>query len=140
MLRDLVGYQLRRASVFDLQGAVQAIEPLGFRPVQLSVLCVIVETPGISAAAICRELGIQRANIVSMLADLEGRGLTLRETDDSDSRVRRLFATGRGEELARQAIGRLEEHDARLLSRLQPEERHELRRLLEKVWKTEDED
>ena len=49
-LEDLVGYHLRRASVFDLQGAVPALDPAKTRPVPMSVLLSIVEMPGISSA------------------------------------------------------------------------------------------
>jgi len=41
----------------------------------MSVLSVMIENPGITSAEICRMLGMQRANIVSILAELEARGL-----------------------------------------------------------------
>lgn len=133
-LRDLIGYHLRRASVFDLQGAVAALEPSGLRTVPMSVLFAIVEAPGISAAEICRALGIQRANIVSILADLEKRGLFLREPDPADSRIQRLFPTRKGEEAAQEAIWLIAAHEEQMLSRFTPGERDELRRLLAKLW------
>lgn len=133
-LQDLIGYHLRRASVFDLNGAVAALEPAGLRTVPMSVLFAIVEGPGISAAEICRALGIQRANIVSILADLEKRGLFLRESDPSDSRVQRLFPTRKGEEEAERAIALIATHEEDMLSRFTPGERDELRRLLAKLW------
>lgn len=133
-LQDLIGYHLRRASVFDLNGAVAALEPSGLRTVPMSVLFAIVEQPGISAADICRALGIQRANIVSILADLERRGLFLRESDPADHRVQRLFPTRKGEEEAAQAIGLIAAHEDNMLARFTPGERDELRRLLAKLW------
>ncbi|PZU21337.1 MAG: MarR family transcriptional regulator [Shinella sp.] len=133
-LEDLVGYHLRRASVLDLQGAVPALEPAQTRPVPMSVLLSIVETPGISSADICRALGMQRANIVSMLADLEERGLFLREADSFDQRIQRLFPTRRGEEEAARWLALIAEHERRLLCRLSADERTELRRLLAKIW------
>lgn len=133
-LADLVGYHLRRASVFDLQGAVAALEPAGLRTVPMSVLFAIVEQPGISAAEICRALGIQRANIVSVLADLEKRGLFLREADPSDNRIQRLFPTRKGVEEATSAIALVAAHEEKMLSRLDAGERQELRRLLAKIW------
>ncbi|MFT3690995.1 MarR family winged helix-turn-helix transcriptional regulator [Paenirhodobacter sp.] len=133
-LQDLIGYHLRRASVFDLQGAVAALEPAGLRTVPMSVLFAIVEQPGISAAEICRALGIQRANIAPILADLEKRGLFLREADPADNRVQRLFPTPTGAEQAAQAIARIAAHEETMLSRFTPGEREELRRLLAKLW------
>ncbi|MCJ7995395.1 winged helix-turn-helix transcriptional regulator [Rhizobium cremeum] len=133
-LEDLVGYHLRRASVFDLQGAVSALEPANTRPVPMSVLLSIVEMPGISSADICRALGMQRANIVSILADLEERGLFLREADSSDQRIQRLFPTRRGEEEAARWLALIADHERNMLCRLSAAEQKELRRLLAKIW------
>lgn len=133
-LRNLVGYHLRRASVHDLQGAVAALEPMDLRMVPMSVLMMIVEEPGISAAEICRALLLQRANIVSVLAELERRGLFLREVDPSDNRIQRLFPTAKGEAEAHEALTRITEHEDRMLAALSARERTELRRLLAKVW------
>jgi len=133
-LQDLVGYHLRRASVFDLQGALSALEPTGLRTVSMSVLLTIVEEPGISAAEICRVLGIQRANIVSILADLDKRELAQRENDPSDNRIQRLFPTRRGKAEAARALALITEHENKMLSRLSASERDELRQLLVKVW------
>ncbi|MGG7517712.1 MarR family winged helix-turn-helix transcriptional regulator [Allorhizobium undicola] len=136
-LCDLIGYQLRRASVQDLQGAVAALEPANIRTVPLSVLQTIVETPGLSSADICRVLGMQRANIVSILADLEGRGFFVRETDPSDQRVQKLFPTRRGREEAARCMELIRTHEDRMLARFTPEERQQLRCLLAKLWEDE---
>lgn len=136
-LQDLIGYHLRRASVFDLQGAVAALEPAGLRTVPMSVLFAIVEQPGISAAEICRALGIQRANIVSVLADLEKRGLFLREADPSDNRIQRLFPTRKGTDEATEAIGLIAAHEEKMLARFTPDEKEDLRRLLAKIWQND---
>ncbi|HEY0212110.1 MAG TPA: MarR family transcriptional regulator [Paenirhodobacter sp.] len=133
-LPDLVGYHLRRASVFDLQGAVAALDPTGLRTVPMSVLLAIVEAPGISSADICRALGIQRANIVPILTDLDKRGLFLREADPSDNRVQRLYPTRKGEEEAARAFALIAAHEDRMLARLSAEERAQLRHLLAKIW------
>ncbi|RWR29158.1 MarR family transcriptional regulator [Sinirhodobacter populi] len=137
-LSDLIGYHLRRASVFDLNGAVAALEPTGLRTVPMSVLLAIVEEPGITAADICRALGIQRANIVSILTDLDKRGLFLREADPSDSRVQRLHPTPRGREEAARALALIAAHEEKLLSRLSLAERADLRRLLSRIWQDDD--
>ncbi|MFK0166898.1 MarR family winged helix-turn-helix transcriptional regulator [Rhizobium sp. NPDC090279] len=133
-LEHLAGYHLRRASVVDLQGATAALEGAGLRPVSLSVLCNIVEKPGVTAADICRVLGMQRANIVSVLADLEEKSLLLRETDESDQRIQRLYPTNLGGEMTARCLALLAEHEDRLLGRLDAGERSELRRLLSLVW------
>lgn len=133
-LEDLIGYHLRRASIFDLQGAASALEPANTRPVPMSVLLSIIEMPGVSSAEICRALGMQRANIVSILAELEERGLFLRETDAADQRIQRLFPSRRGQEEAARWLSLIAEHEHNMLCRLSGAERNELRRLLAKIW------
>ncbi|WP_435169915.1 MarR family winged helix-turn-helix transcriptional regulator [Falsirhodobacter sp. 1013] len=136
-LQSLVGYHLRRASVFDLAGALAALQPVNGRPATLSVLMCIVEQPGVSAAEICRTLGLQRANIVQLLVDLEGQGLFTRETDAADQRIQRLYPTPEGKAAAQDWLRRLRDHEARMLERLSPAEQAELRRLLGRVWMEE---
>ncbi|CDM57577.1 MULTISPECIES: MarR family winged helix-turn-helix transcriptional regulator [Rhizobium] len=133
-LLSLVGYHLRRASVFDLNGAVETLAQVDARPIGLSVLLCMVETPGLTSAEICRILGMQRANIVQFLADLEAKGLFTREAEATDQRVQRLFPTQAGKDAAADWLRRLNEHEDRMLERLNADERAELRRLLGKIW------
>lgn len=136
-LHDLVGYHLKRASLLDLEGANAALEPSGLRIVAMSVLLSIVEQPGVSSAAICRALRLQRANIVPILADLGRRELFLRETDPSDNRIQRLYPTAKGEEEALRMLALIAEHEERMLAGLTMQEREELRRMLAIIWTSE---
>lgn len=137
-LTDLIGYHLRRASIFDLQGAVAALEPVGMRPIPLSALLIIVENPGVTSAEICRTLGMKSANIVSILAELEERSCFLRDADASDQRIQRLFPTPKGKEAACEWLALIIAHENKLLSRLNSSERAELQRLLARIWQPDD--
>lgn len=137
-LDGLVGYHLKRASAFDLQGALAALEPSGLRTVPFSVLATICEHPGISAADICRTLGMQRANIVAILADLDSRGLFLRDPDPDDNRIQRLFPTRKGAEEAARLMALIAEHEERMLAGLSQAERRDLRRLLARIWQEDE--
>lgn len=134
-LDSLIGYHLRRASLADLSGVSAALADVNIRPVPLSVFAMIVEHPGIAAAEICRQLAIQRANIVSILADLETRGLFVRETDPQDQRVQRLYATTEGRATYTDWLDRVRAHEEHLLRHFSDAERDTLRTLLEKVWR-----
>lgn len=134
-LDDLIGYHLKRASFVDLAGATTALQTTGLRTVAMSVLLSIVERPGISSAAICRALNLQRANIVPLLTDLSRRELFRRESDPSDNRILRLYPTAKGLEEARRMLGRIAEHEERMLAGLTMHEREELRRMLATIWK-----
>lgn len=137
-LHDMLGYHLRRASALDMKGVAAALEPAGARPVTLSILRCIVERPGVSSVEICRLLGLQRANLAPLLAELEQRGLFLRETDPSDHRVQRLRATRKGEAEAALWLDLAATHEEEMLRGLSAEERAELRRLLAKLWRQDE--
>ena len=133
-LENLIGYHLRRSSLVDITGVMAALADANIRPVPLSVLAMIVEKPGITAAEICRQLAIQRANIVPILADLESRGLFVREADPEDQRIQRLHATKVGRADYADWLASIQAHEERLLRRLTAAERAILRELLEKIW------
>jgi DNA-binding MarR family transcriptional regulator len=133
-LNQLVGYHLRRASVHDLNGAVAALELAGARPITMSVLLCIVESPGRTSADICRNLSIKRANIVGLLQSLEAKGLFLRSNDPADQRIQRLYPTRQGLETAQEWLNLVRAHEERTLRRLSETERKELRRLLQLIW------
>ncbi len=134
-LDELLGYHLRRASVFDLQGAVSALEPANTRPVPMSVLLSIIETPGISSAgnlpvrSACREQTSYR----SWQSSRNG-GFSCARWTSPISASQRLFPTRRGETAAAEWLALVSEHERSMLRRLTVEEQSELRRLLAKIW------
>jgi len=134
-LESLIGYHVRRASLVDIAGVMASLAEANIRPVPLSVLAMIVEKPGVTAAEICRQLAIQRANIVPILADLESRGLFVREADPEDQRIQRLHATKAGRANYADWLARIQAHEEHLLRRLTAAERAILRELLEKIWR-----
>ncbi|WP_377296994.1 MarR family winged helix-turn-helix transcriptional regulator [Rhizobium sp. SGZ-381] len=136
-LGELVGYHLRRASVYDMNGAVAALEPEGARPITMSVLISIVEHPGRTSADICRTLAIKRANIVALLQVLEAKGLFSRADDPADQRIQRLYPTQAGIATAHHWLQLVQAHEDRILARMSQDERRELRRLLQLVWADE---
>jgi len=133
-LDDFIGYHLRRASVLDMNGAAKALEATGLRVIHMSVLLTIAESPAISSAEICRILGMQRANIVGVLGDLEKLGLVDRAPDSFDNRVQRLTLSAKGETMAAQTLAAMQAHEEELLARLSREQRSQLRQLLAVIW------
>ncbi len=133
-LGEFVGYHLRRASVYDLNGAVAALEPVDGRPITMSVLLSIVDNPGSTSAEICRALGIKRANIVGLLQQLEAKNLFLRRDDPADQRIQRLYPTQEGIDTADDWARRVMAHEERMLQRLSERERAQLCQLLERLW------
>lgn len=97
ILDELVGYNLRRAHHVQLQRFASVFGPLEIRPVQLSILAVVYHNPGIKQSELGRAMDIKRANIVTLLDELEQRSLLTRRParDDKRSHVIRLTANGR---------------------------------------------
>ncbi|TPE48196.1 MarR family winged helix-turn-helix transcriptional regulator [Amaricoccus solimangrovi] len=135
-LENLLGYHLRRASIVDLAGFAQALGD-EIKTVPFTVLCMIRDCPGITAAEIGRRAKLQRANLAPMLADLDARGLIARLPDREDHRVQRLHLTPEGAEAAAAWYARVTAQEEQTFGALNAEERGALRRLLARVWQTD---
>lgn len=131
---DYVGYHLRRASILDLNDLAKTFGE-EMKPVPFTVLCLIDETPGVTAAEIGRALRLQRANLAPMLAEFDDRGLIERRAAPEDSRIQRLHLSDEGARALANWRTLVEEHEARLLAPLTTGERETLRRLLSRIWR-----
>lgn len=133
LLESLVGYRLRRANGRMMADFATTLAPLAIRPVLFGMLSVIRSSPGIIQMGLGTELGIQRANLVPLVNELEGRGLIERRPAPNDRRAMALYLTEDGEALFRQALALVREHEERMLSRLTASERTKLIELLGKI-------
>ena len=130
MLDDLVGYHLRRALGVQMQRFSTVFGPLNIRPVQFSILGLIHHNPEIRQSALCKALHIERANMVTLLAELEGRGLVTRRTAAADRRSRVLHLTAAGQKLTLKLLHLHDRLERDLEAQLGSKERDELLRLL----------
>ena len=133
LLESLVGYCLRRASNALLADFMTAMAELGLRPALFAMLAVARENPGINQSALGRALGIQRANLVPLIAELAGRGLIERRPVDGDRRAVAVHLTEEGDKLLVQAERRVRPHEDRMLRELTGEERESLRDMLNRI-------
>lgn len=133
-IEGFLGYQVRRASVVIMNDFIETFAELPVRPVSFSVASVIDDRPGVSSAEICRILGLQRANIVSVLEKLQSEGFVRRTEAPSDMRVQRLYLTEAGVDALRSWKARAMEHENRIFARLDRDERKQLDSLLRKIW------
>src|SRR5690606_25275770 len=99
MLDNLVGYSLRPALGVQMQRFSAVFGPLNIRPVQFTILGLLHDNPGLRQAALGKVLHIERANVVTLLAELEERGLVTRRTAAADRRSRVLHLTPAGRKL-----------------------------------------
>jgi DNA-binding MarR family transcriptional regulator len=130
MLDNLVGYNLRRALGVQMQRFSAVFGPLNIRPVQFSILALIHHNPEIRQSALGKALHIERANMVTLLAELEGRGLVTRRTAAADRRSRVLQLTAAGRKLTQELLDLHARLERDVEAQLGSKERDELVRLL----------
>ena len=134
MLDAQIGYNLRRASAFALNDFAVELADALLRPVTYGMLALIDERPGISAAELCRRLGMKSANMAPLLAELEERGLVERDDHAQDKRVQVLALTKAAKAAMPAWRRQVRRHEDRFLQQLTKKERATLLRLLRLIW------
>ena len=105
-----IGFLLRLAQVAVFKDLIKALKPLDLRPTDFSVLVVIGETPGLKQQQLGEALSIQRSNLVTILDQLQGRGLVQRGAVEGDRRSYALSLTSDGASLLIKAKGAHKRH------------------------------
>lgn len=137
LLDQMPGYHLRRAAAFALNDFVDEFADVPLRMVTFGMLALIDEREGISSAELGRVLGMQRANLTPLIAELEGRNLIERRDHQHDKRIQVLFLTPEGKKEMPLWRQRIRQHEDRILSRLTKSEKATLTRLLRRIWTDE---
>jgi DNA-binding MarR family transcriptional regulator len=132
-LNGYIGYALRRAQGVIFADFIHALAELDLRPGQFAVLVTIDQNPGASQSSVSAALGIQKANFVATIADLEKRGVVRRRKSDTDGRTYSLGLTPRGRSLLQQAAELQSLHEARVIARIGTEGRLQLLGLLDRL-------
>ena len=133
VLEHLAGYHLRRASGAFGADFARAMEGTGMRQVLFGILSVVGANPGINQGAAGRSLGIQRANMVTLINQLADLGLLDRQTAADDRRALALSLTDAGERMLEECVERIEAHEEQMLAGLTAAERRTLLGLLMKI-------
>lgn len=133
VLGDLAGYHLRRASGAFAADFARALAGTGVRQVLFGILSVVSANPGINQGAVGRSLGVQRANMVSLINELVDQGLLLRRVSDEDRRAFALTMAPAGDTMLAECLARIRVHEEDMLSELSAAERATLIALLTKV-------
>lgn len=96
-IEDLLGYQLRRASLVTLAALSDAFEALGLRLTEAMILRFVEANAGCNQAEIGRALGVKRTNMVPIVGGLVEAGLISRTA--ADGRTHALHLTEAGAQL-----------------------------------------
>lgn len=132
-LTEYLGYALRRAQMSAVAQFLEAFKEVDLRPTQFAVLTIINENPGIRQSEVCAALGIQKANFVPLLNELERRGFASRNTGVADRRSSALHLTPLGRTTLGRARSVHEAYEAQFVARLGKRGHDQLLMLLSKV-------
>lgn len=133
-LDGLLGYMLRRAQLALFQDFIVKMKGFDLRPAQFSVLAIIQANPGLKQSRVSEALGINRANFVALLDELEKRKLARRAPADGDRRSNALYLTPQGEAFLEDAFRHLlTQHESRLDDILGTADKQRLLALLGKL-------
>lgn len=133
VLPGLVGYQLRLAQIAIFRDFAAALGDLSITPGLFGVLVVIEANPGLKQTDLARATHLDRSTVVSVIDNLERRGLVERRSAAVDRRSNALQLTEQGGALLKELMRRVAEHEKRLSSHLSETERATLVRLLRKI-------
>ena len=135
-LQDLIGYALRRAQGQVYADLNEALARISLRPLQYTLLLMVAENPGSSQSSVCDALGMQKANCVPTMSELERRGYIIRRKSTSDARSYELHITNKGKRILQRAGEVQSMHEQRLIERIGVDGRDQLLRLLGKLTET----
>ena len=133
-LETLAGYNARRASLAIIGRFMTHMAVYDFRPVDFSVMSLIIHNPGITSRQLCSSLGLLPPNLVAMINGLERRELIERRPHPTDGRAMGLHPSIKGREImkdAEQTAARLEQDATRQLTAAELKTLH---RLLKKIY------
>ncbi len=111
----------------------ERLEPLGLTPPQAGLMRQVAQTPGQSQRALADALAVHATRLVSLVDDLESRGLIERRRDPDDRRNQRLHLTPAGHEMMGEIARVAREHERNLLAALDAPERARLGEALARI-------
>jgi DNA-binding MarR family transcriptional regulator len=133
-LEGLLGYNARRAALAVIDIFVARMAPYDLRPVDFSVLSLILHNPGITSRQLCSALGILPPNLVGLLNTLEKRELICRKPHPRDGRAMGLHLTAGGAKLMQSAERTAQALESEASGKLTAAEAKTLIRLLKKIY------
>jgi len=137
LLESLVGYNLRRAAARQRERFRHTFAPYGIRPVQLTALAIIVQNDRLGQSALGDMLGMKRANVVTLLDELQERGLIKRKPSLSDRRAYEVHLTPKGRRFTQELLAVHERLEADLARSFGQEELRRLVELLQRFRKVD---
>lgn len=133
-LETLIGYNARRAALAVIGEFLEQMAVYDLKPVEFSVMSVVLHNPGITSRQLCAALDILPPNLVGLIQLLETRGLIERKPHPYDGRAVGIHPTNEGEALMMKAEVTAKELEMNVGSKLTPNQVQTLVTLLQKVY------
>lgn len=137
-LTEDLSFLLARANALALAAAHAALAPLGLKVRSYAVLTLACAAAAQTQRDLAEILRLDPSQIVSLVDDLEKRGLVQRQTDPSDRRSKVIAATEAGRALHVEASAAARRAEEESHARLTEDERRTLGELLRKIAFDED--
>lgn len=133
-LRQLVGYNCRRAYLAIIEHSMKYMTEHDLRPTSFSVLALLNHNPGVNSRQVSQALGVRPPNLVAMIASFDERGLIERRPDPNDGRSLGLHLTEEGRRLVTRVERAVARAEIRVTSMISPRERRTLIELLCRIY------
>ncbi len=133
-LETLIGYNARRAALAVIGEFLEQMAVYDLKPVEFSVMSVVLHNPGVTSRQLCAALDILPPNLVGLIQLLETRGLIERKPHPYDGRAVGIHPTDEGEALMMKAEVTAKELEMNVGSKLTPNQVQTLVTLLQKVY------
>jgi DNA-binding MarR family transcriptional regulator len=134
MLPELVGFQLRMAQIALFRDFSQGLGGEDVTPGLFGVLVIIESNPDLKQSELARATQLDRSTVVTVIDNLERRGLVERRASVHDRRSNAIRLTEAGTTLLRKLKRQVGQHEKRLLLNFSPAERETFLTLLKKVF------
>ena len=133
-LESLIGYNARRAALAIIGEFLEKMAVYGLKPVDFSVMSVILHNPGVTSRQLCASLNILPPNLVSLIQSLDSRGLIERLPHPHDGRAVGLHPTEKGKALMTEAENTASELERNVGGKLTSNQAQTLVSLLQKIY------
>ncbi len=127
-----IGFLLARGHIDCVAMAGEVLEP-GLSGKHFGCMATIANEGPLNQQKLGDRLRVDRTTIVALVDELERRGLVTRRRNPEDRRAYALEATGEGRRWVKRTSAALARAESALLEGLEPAEREELIRLLQKL-------
>lgn len=134
LLPGLIGYQLRMAQIALFRDFAQGPGTEDVTPGLFGVLVVIEANPDLKQSDLARATHLDRSTVVTVIDNLEKRGLVERRIALHDRRSNAIRLTEAGVTLLKKLKRQVAAHEKRLIQNFSAEERETFIRLLQKVF------